>query len=224
MHDYQDLQSLWDKLHTDCSQESFDDLAHQLFSHYVIKRGDVEFHFLEVELYYFCQNHQDWRDIDKQVPFVYERYCGQTGTFFQHQSGVDICFAGHVTANGDDSDGGGILIRSLLRIENNKESVVTGPWDCADALFQYMTPDSVPILTSIDTELCSREDIKHTIRCNANCLKDKEEYLCFYDTRYVSDGKWTSQNHVELERYNTTKKCAIKNTYNNKPWTYGNRK
>jgi len=221
---FQDLQSHWDNLHTDCSQASFDALARQLFSHYVIKRGEIEFRFLEVELYYFGPNHQDWRDVDKKVPFVYERYCDQIGTFFHHQSGVDICFAGKVTADGTDSDGGGILIRSLLRKEGNQESVVTGPWDCADALFQYLTPVSVPLLTYIDKDLCSANDICHTKRCNANCMKDAEEFLCFYDNRYVSNGKWSNLNHIELERYSTTKKCCIKNTYNNKPWTYGNRK
>jgi len=220
MEQFHDLQSLWNKLHTDSSQESFNNLAHQLFSHYVIKRGEIEFRFLEVELYYFCPNHQDWRDKEKRVPFVYERYCSQTGTFFQHQSGVDICFAGKVSVDGSDSDGGGILIRSLLRINGNDESVVTGPWDCADALFQYMTPDSVPVLSYLNTELCPKESIKPTKRCHANCLKDAEECLCFYDSRYVFGGKWANLNHIELERYKTTKRCTVKNTYNYKPWTY----
>jgi hypothetical protein len=218
---YQDLQSLWDKLHTDCSQKAFNALIHRLFSHYVIKRGEVEFRFLEVEIYYFGDNHQDWRDEYKKVPFVYERYCEHTGAFFQHQSGVDICFVGNVTADGKNSNGGGVLIRTLLRKEGDKESVVTGPWDCADALFQYMTTESVPVLFQTDQELCSMSDILHTKRCNANCLLDTKEDLCFYDKRFVYNGKWSSLSQDGLERYNTTKRTYTQNTYNNKPWNYG---
>lgn len=220
-HEYKDVQSLWDKLQTDCSQEAFNALALQLFSHYVIKRGDVEFFFLEIELYYFGHNHQDWRDAEEKAPFVYERYCEHTGTFFLHQSGVDICFAGKVTADGKGSCGGGILIRSLLRKEGDKESVITGPWDCADALFQYMTPESVPILVQKDQDHCLMDDILHTKRCNANNILDTKEDLCFYDKRYVSNGKWSNLNHIELERYNTTKRTYTRNTYANKPWNYG---
>lgn len=221
MENFQVLQFLWDKLFSDCSQDALNALALQLFSHYVIKCGEVEYRFLEVELYYFGYNHQDWRDAKEKVPFVYERDCDRTGSFFQHQSGVDICFAGKVTADGKDSNGGGILIRSLLRIEGDRESVVTGPWDCADALFQYMTPESVPVFVRTDKVLCSEDDILHTKRCNANCMLDTKEDLCFYDKRYVSDGKWSNLNHIELERYNATKRAYTKNTYTNKPWNYG---
>lgn len=223
MDRYWDLQDIWNKLNTDCSQSTFDELALQLFSHYVIKRGEVEFRFLELEMYYFGENHKDWRDIHNQVPFVYERDCDCTGAFFQHQSGVDICFAGKVTGDGSQSNGGGVLIRSLLRKDEHEESLVTGPWDCADALFQYMIPETVPVLTRLKDVLCSNGDLVRTKRCNANCEKDKDEDLCYYDKRFVWDGKWCDLNHDELLRYNATKRCCQKNTYNNKPWNYGSR-
>lgn len=226
MSKYLDLQKRWENLYVDCSQQTFNALMHQLFAHYVIMRGDVEFRFLELELYYFADNHQDWRvknknKDDKMHPFVYERDCEQTGSFFLHQSGVDICFAGKVTDKVEDSCGGGILIRSLLRIEDDKESIVTGPWDCAEALFQYMTEDTVPILHYRKGHLCSEEDIHPTKRCNTNSSIDENEDLCFYDKRYVSNGVWSDLNHIKLERYNPIKRQCVTNRYNNKPWNYG---
>lgn len=44
---------------------------------------------------------------------------------------MDLCFK-------SDNGYGGILIRSLLRIEGKEQSVVTGPWDCCYALINYM--------------------------------------------------------------------------------------
>lgn len=226
MKKYLELQKLWENLYVDCSQQAFNTLMQQLFSHYVIRRGDVEYRFLELELYYFGPNHEDWR-VDKQnmknkekQSFVYERDCDQTGAFFLHQSGVDICFVGKVTKNGKDSCGGGILIRSLLRIDGNKESVVTGPWDCADVLFQYMTEDTVSILEYTNKRLCLEDDILHTKRCNTNSSKDIDEDLCFYDTRYVFNGLWSDLKHIELKRFNPIKRIYVTNTYKNKPWNY----
>ncbi len=63
--------------------------------------------------------------VPKGVTAVYVTGCGGGG--------------GGGSGSGDSDNGyGGILIRSLLRIEGKEQSVVTGPWDCCYALINYM--------------------------------------------------------------------------------------
>lgn len=119
----------------DNAQKIFADIATELFEHCFIKQGEaVKYKFLEVEFYFWSEAHKDNKldnEGKKEVPFVYPRNNTQPAQYLVHASGMDLCFK-------SDNGYGGILIRSLLRIEGKEQSVVTGPWDCCYALINYM--------------------------------------------------------------------------------------
>jgi hypothetical protein len=96
----------------------FDEIAKVLFQACHIQKGWDTYDFLEIEFYYYTEEH---RDI-----ITYPRTC-KAGKWFFHQSGVDITFESRY-----EKSYGGILIRSLLK--NGKE-VITGPLKCRWNLF-----------------------------------------------------------------------------------------
>jgi|GEM_PF-237543 len=214
-------------------------IANDLFSHFYIKRGisDIEYRFLEVEFYFNSPDHIDGKK-DTDNLFAYERCNAKTGEFLLHSSGVDICFEGTVLnprnvkkwGAGDSSIvGGGILIRSLLRKESGKtDTIVAGPFDCADVLFNYTRIDTMPVLCYTNKPFISKSDCDDRItmanRCNArdaNAIFESEQY-CFYDSAYVNDYKWTDLSKQPLERYHPRYRKSYKNSYDKKPWKYSN--
>ena len=98
----------------DNAQKIFADIATELFEHCFIKQGEaVKYKFLEVEFYFWSEAHKDNKldnEGKKEVPFVYPRNNTQPAQYLVHASGMDLCFK-------SDNGYGGILIRSLLRIE-----------------------------------------------------------------------------------------------------------
>lgn len=196
------------------AQEVFQTIANELFTNFCIKQGeDVTYKFLEVEFYYHSPKHKDDKEKDgKMETFVYRRNADRHGVFFLHDSGVDMCFA-----NKGESYGG-ILIRSLLRIEKGrKEMVVTGPWDCCDALFNYTDGERFPIIQRMDEPLETVKP-KATRRYNADKANAvmADELYCFYDDRFVFGNDWGNGFEI-YERYDATTK-GVKSKYNAKPW------
>lgn len=203
------------------ASEIFEDIAKQLFRGFCIKQGSVEYRFLEVEFYYFSPEHKDVLEFGNR-PFVYARNCKVPGTFFVHASGLDICFTGRVDSATEDSRGGGILIRSLLRIdEEGLRTVVTGPWDCMDALINYTNESNFPRivkLENIDNDVC----VQSAGRCNDRSIFKEKKY-CFYDFRYVDcKNDYWSEQIGKLNRYDPITK-GIKKEYSEKPWNRKNR-
>ena len=134
----------------------FKEIATKLMSEDAIKKGGDFYQMVEIEFYWDSPNHPDLS--------VYPRKSA-AGNWFLHPSGVDIMLQSDVdkeisellnewneakknqTADySEKSSYGGILIRTLRKLttENNSEdskSFIVGPWNCSDALFDYLPCD-----------------------------------------------------------------------------------
>lgn len=132
-------------------------------SEYAIKKGGDFYQLVEIEFYWYSPNHPDLS--------VYPRKSA-AGNWFLHPSGVDITLQSDVdkeiselrnewneakkdqTADYSEKYSyGGILIRTLRKLttENNSEdskSFIVGPWNCSDALFDYLPCDGNTIKIS----------------------------------------------------------------------------
>ena len=106
--------------------DTFYPIAKELMENYCIKCGDKFFFFAEMEFYYERASDKkalndagiNWEGI------TYSRNAN-AGDLFYHLSGCDICF------KSDETECGGILIRSLIDESNN---VVAGPMNCVNAM------------------------------------------------------------------------------------------
>ena len=134
----------------------FKEIATKLMSEDAIKKGGDFYQMVEIEFYWDSPNHPDLS--------VYPRKSA-AGNWFLHPSGVDIMLQSdfdkeitklrnewneakkNQTADySEKSSYGGILIRTLRKLttENNSEdskSFIVGPWNCSDALFDYLPCD-----------------------------------------------------------------------------------
>lgn len=100
----------------------FAEIADILFNNYCIVKSGINYEFQEIEFYLYCEGHYDI--------ITYPR-SADSGDWYFHQSGVDICF----NSKSDPLSYGGILIRSLKKIENGNEEYITGPLRCCYDLF-----------------------------------------------------------------------------------------
>lgn len=114
-------------------------IADALLNNFVIKRGEKEFRFVEIEFY-----HNKTDDEGKKI--TYKRGYAKACDFFFHDYGVDLCFE----SNPDSY--GGILIRSM---ECNGE-FINGPVKVTDQLFDKFSalhsPEDFPLLKSIPVQ------------------------------------------------------------------------
>lgn len=138
------LKELLQRVKPDLSEDGlmgeFKEVAEDLISNYEIRKGNITYKFMEIEFYYFCENHQDI--------ITYPRHA-DAGDWFFHASGVDICFDSNVDVdrethkikttqipNDKKISFGGILIRSLRKMENGyNDTFITGPQNCCYELF-----------------------------------------------------------------------------------------
>lgn len=209
--EYTEIQQMLNRVHDimaeDEAQGIFSEVAEFLFTKCMIKKGDEIFRFLEIEFYYNNPNHVD--------TFVYKgRQCHVPGAFLIHDSGVDICFANQ----NNDTAYGGILLRHLLRTDKDgTRSVVTGPWNCCDALFNYTDGKTFPRLCLADQPY-THVDLHTTIRCNAGGNRPDAPY-CYYDKQFVRTdvNKWGEAN-IKFPRFNPTTLGTAVNTYTARPW------
>lgn len=196
------------------AQRIFEEIAKDLFNRFCFKKGNVEFRFLEIEFYYYSQCHKDlvYNEKNEPKPFVYPRACTKGGQFLLHASGLDICFEGTLVDK-DNGEGGGILVRSLLMIEEGKkDKLVAGPWNCYSTLFSYTDNDNYLQLELLPKGACNNAAVASCLRkLGGSELKDdksgyKKTYImannpyAFYDARYVKDDKFM-QNDKPIERY-----------------------
>ena len=127
-------------------QESFRNIAEELFQNYCIQCGQSFFYFAEIEFYYFdeARFHSDWNEV------TYERDGYRAGDLFYHLSGVDICFDSHLLkVNGKKSGyGGGILIRSIVEVVDGKEELTFGPLTCMNKMLNSCKGGNMPKLAS----------------------------------------------------------------------------
>ena len=220
--------------------EIFKEIATELMSKFAIKKGDDYYQMVEIEFYWYSPNHPDLS--------VYPRR-SKAGNWFLHPSGVDITLESCVEEDismlqlrkdwenakknqenqnvvYSKSSYGGILIRSMHKFKptndpTNSASFVLGPWNCCDALFDYipcdgnfkdintMLPeityyDKVEMMPDLDKKM---ENIEGNLICEAkrngisekHSVQYKDAHYCFYINPDYLTG-WKSSS------------------YSNKPW------
>lgn len=102
--------------------------------------------------------------------------------------------------------------------------VVTGPWDCRDALFNYTDSIVFPEIVCLDKhdENIAEFVAEKVKRYNADkAILDKNgAKYCFYDKRYCDEHKncWINRDKKPLKRYDATLKKEKKSKYGAKPW------
>lgn len=116
-------------------EESFSSIADNMMKNYIIKKGDNEYAFIEIEFYLYSPSHQDFITYPRQI---------EAGRWFFHQSGVDLTFKSTgiklIEDNNkesfeisDNAIFGGILIRGLYDLVNSK--YIFGPYKCVNLLW-----------------------------------------------------------------------------------------
>lgn len=220
---------------TESAQQQFERIAKELMTNYGIlqkdmpsisdstKMVDVEYRLLEIEFYYVSENHKDIKA--NGCPFVYPRNCLKGGTFLLHSSGVDICFKGRVSEKIEECNGGGILIRAMLRTElshgqrmDNTATIVAGPWDCADSLFNYTGMGSFPTIIALK-EKENEQDIRFSKRHHVKGKTTNEfaeRKYCAYNEHYHKENTWYASQ--KLKRYDASCIGYKANDYAPKPW------
>lgn len=156
----------------------FSEIANCLICDYCIKTDTKIFRFAEIEFYYFKRGEwdQEWNSV------TYPRN-KNAGELFFHYSGVDICFQTHLDGEGGYIDFGGILIRSLIEIDENRrpQQLHAGPQYCANLMLNACN-DTLPKLDVAEGINC---EIKTAIRFGIEkAEREREEKadfnLCFY--------------------------------------------
>jgi hypothetical protein len=155
------METLKEKLEMVKSSEDFknqmDGIAKSLLCDYQIKKGEKRYDILEIEFYYFDKGHPDI--------ITYPR-TAESGDWFFHQSGVDLCFKSVVvrdentkndgrqgTINPQNSHFGGILIRAIRRGDG---ALFLGPLNTCDELFDRLNAfgnndDLMPLIEKRET-------------------------------------------------------------------------
>ena len=104
-------------------KQRFELIAKQLFNQYEIIKGEKTYDFLEIEFYFYSNNHPDTTTYKRNMP---------AGQWHTHLSGVDITF------ESNDDYYGGVLIRSIIDHENK---VINGPLCTLIELFDNIDRD-----------------------------------------------------------------------------------
>jgi hypothetical protein len=114
-------------------EAKFKQIANALFQNYHIEKGVDIYDFLEIEFYYFNEQHPDIITYPRTI---------DGGKWFLHASGIDIAFQSKVEKDEkgeidyDNSCFGGILIRILSkRTTSHSVRVIGGPRRCLYELF-----------------------------------------------------------------------------------------
>ena len=186
-------------------QAKFEEIAKNLFNYFCIKCGEKTFYFAEIEFYYYKKGVFEH---DKDI--AYKRKGYKAGDLFYHLSGVDICFK-----SDDDSEYGGILVRSLMEEIPEKTTnaicrkVVTGPMNCLITMLNAcQKQDYVPQLEEL--KYVRKIEPKSTYRyfgdedrkkiLNGLDNKDAEKKLAYYDPTIKQD-EWDSVNEAGKKKY-----------------------
>lgn len=108
-------------------EQWFEAMANNLLRNYVIDTGMAIYRFMEIEFYYYSKEHPDEitygfsRNHEKLPPRMkrLKKAQHQHLTWFFHYSGIDLVI-------GHEQNPGGILIRSLQRLDNGE--LLNGPF------------------------------------------------------------------------------------------------
>ena len=111
-------------------QKTFSEIADILLFHSYIRTEYGNYRLLEIEFYFKNKNHMDDVTIKRKE---------KEGMWWLHEYGVDLSFNSDDTnKNDEDNYYGGILIRSMVSLNNDSQSDKTwffGPKNCCWELF-----------------------------------------------------------------------------------------
>lgn len=130
----ENLTQLLSKLNAESSVETikttFSEIADILLFNSYIKTNHGSYRLLEIEFYFSNKNHKDDVTIKRKE---------KEGMWWLHDYGVDLSFKSDDTNKKDDANYyGGILIRSMMSIDNDSQSeqkFFFGPKNCCWQLF-----------------------------------------------------------------------------------------
>lgn len=174
MKELRNILSLVNNIANDAdAKRIFGEIAHELMSNYQVRKNNKQYRFLEIEFYWHSPNHPD--------ESVYPRQKSE-GYWFLHPSGVDITLPSTTT----DSYGG-ILIRTMQNVAHPEE-VYSGPWNCSDALFDYLPMDGrvndmIPQIVRISKDNAEPFQIEQSLRQGITQKHTAEYYTkcyCYY--------------------------------------------
>lgn len=178
----------------DNALEVFKKVATELMSKYAIKKGNDYYQMVEIEFYWYSPNHRDLS--------VYPRK-SEAGNWFLHPSGVDITLKSDIIKEDGDisklrqrwedakknqeedyskkSSYGGILIRTLRKLTPNNDpadmdSFIVGPWNCSDALFDYLPCDGDADAVKFMLPIIEKKNINGIMPNLKDVLPD--DYIC----------------------------------------------
>lgn len=187
------METLKEKLEMVKSSEGFinhmSDIAKSLLCDYQIRKGEKRYDILEIEFYYFDKNYPDI--------ITYPR-TAESGDWFFHQSGVDLCFKSVVvrdentkddgrqgTINPENSHFGGILIRAIRRGDG---TLFLGPLNTCYELFDRLNAfgnndDLMPLIEKRETAKTGEmKNRKRYFKFSSDSTKKKEASLKYYTT------------------------------------------
>lgn len=197
-------------------QNKFRQIAQKMFNDYSIKCGDKTLRLAEIEFYYYKKGvwENEWNTT------TYYRAEKDAGKLFFHYSGVDICF------QSDKNEFGGILIRSLIEVDNNGKYMAlhTGPLFCANLMLNSCEKE-LPIIIKNDHSLdYDDKTIKSDLRFGVNketqeFEKEKNMELCFFVTQYQYNDNntplnWQEASETDVWNYKTGDLIRKKRYYN----------
>lgn len=133
-------------------QETFSDIAENLLNKHAIKTHDTLYRIKEIEFYWHSPEHHIDNSTYKRI-HVHPK----NGDWYFHYSGVDIALNNEITGGY-----GGILIRSILDVKNNR--IYKGPMVCAMRLFSGTNAFTESIKTRIVPHNFNKEKIEATKR------------------------------------------------------------
>jgi len=160
--------------------------AKKLMGEHRIVKGDLYYQIAEIEFYYYSPQHPDI--------ITYPRNCFE-GLWFFHSSGVDI------TTTSNNEEYGGVLIRSIIR---NDGTVICGPQNCVDELFNYIDiyGKDYSTIPKIDSYKWSDTEIE---------LGISQRYIPFYVRKSEIDSlSATDKNEIEIFKLLINKKAEKK--------------
>ena len=171
----QKLLAIPDSISEESIQSTFASIAKSLFNEYEIVKGNDFYDFLEIEFYFFSENHPDIS--------VY-KHSLDSGIWHTNLSGVDI------TLKSSEKCYGGILVRSII---DQKGNVINGPLCTLFALFDNINTNgecfNIPKIVKKNNKE-TNVNIKATTRFNINKGKYSNKEYRFYNAS--NDIKWKS--------------------------------
>ncbi|WP_434503458.1 hypothetical protein [Prevotella sp.] len=141
MKEYETLNELFRPIYVDdISDDKLKEIAEGIICNSYINNGsDKNYIPIEIEFYYHSPRLPFKQDENYEKDHItYPRHIKESGKLLYHYSGIDICFESKecVKVGKERPEFGGILIRSLLKIndKNEVEEIIYGPLCCKDVL------------------------------------------------------------------------------------------